>query len=109
MKKVISIICLLLVVFSCAVTKSTPSWSNIGYDGVYIEYCRDTVTYEQLDSVLNSNNIDVKLNNWSKINFYTVNKNNIEQFTYTKYDTLYVVNKLEDNYIFTARCINKDI
>lgn len=111
MKKALIILISIFIVFSCAVT--APSWTNIGSDGVYIENCRDTISYNQIDSVIKSNNIKYDLERWSKISLYNGNVGNndvMTQWTITTgtelSDTIYVITKFSDMdslYIFTKK------
>lgn len=107
MKKIIAFIMAVFIIFSCAVT--APSWTNYGSDGVYVEYCRDTLSYDQLDSALNSHALNPSLNNWTVMKFYTLDKSELTQYVYTKSDTTYIINKTGFDYIFTARRLNKNI
>ena len=105
MKKIFIIILSIFIIFSCGITKST--WCDIGFEGSYIEFCRDTVKIDQLDSVMISNNINTELKNWSNMDFYTPEKEKISQYTYVKSDTVYVISEIDSTYIFTGKCINK--
>lgn len=105
MKKILAIIISLFIVFSCGIF--APTWTEIGQEGTYIEYCNDTLAVEQLDSTLNSHNINVTFDKWSLMKFYSPDKEELIQFTYTKSDTIYVITKDNDKYIFTAKCLNK--
>ena len=107
MKKIIAFIMAVFIVFSCAVT--APSWTNYGSDGVYVEYCRDTVDFLQLDSTIKSHGITSSMNEWSVIRYYTPDLDEMTQFVCTKSDTTYVINKTDSLYIFTARRLNKNI
>ena len=107
MKKIIAFIMAAFIIFSCAVT--APSWTNYGSDGVYAEYCRDTVDFLQLDSTIKSHGITSSMNEWSVIRYYTPDLDEMTQFVYTKSDTTYVINKTDSLYIFTARRLNKNI
>jgi hypothetical protein len=109
MKKLIATLVILIIgfiIYSCAV--SAPSWSNIGSERVYIEDCRDTFKIEQLDSALKTHCINPSLKEWSTMKYYTPEKEEMNQFVYTKNDTSYVINKINsDNYIFYRRYLNK--
>jgi uncharacterized protein YxeA len=105
MKKIIAFIVSILIVFSCAI--STPSWTNIGSDKVYIENYRDTVEFVELDSILNTHNIHPTSTEWSTMKYYTPEKEEMTQFVYTKKDTTFIVNKTIDGYIFLMRYLNK--
>ena len=105
MKKIVAFITAVFIVFSCAVT--APSWTNYGYDGVYIEYCRDTLSYDQLDSTLTSHRLTPTWNEWATMKYYSPEREEMIQFTYTKLDTTYVISKTDSIYVFTAKCLNK--
>ena len=102
MKRIIAILTTLLIVFviySCAV--SMPSWTNIGSEKVYIEDCRDTLEFEELDSVLSKNGIYPLDSEWTIIKYYTPEKEEMTQFVYSVKDTTYVINKTDsEDYIF---------
>ena len=106
MKKIIAFIMMAFIVFSCAVT--APSWTNYGSDGVYVEYCRDTLSYVQLDSTLNKNDIHPFNKKWDTIKYYNSNGDEITQFVHSKNDTTFIVNKINSkDYIFIKRYLNK--
>ena len=107
MKKIIAFIMAAFIIFSCAVT--APSWTNYGSDGVYVEYCRDTLSYDQLDSALASHRLTPTWDEWATMKYYSPEKDEMTQFTYTKSDTTYVINKTDSLYIFIARRLNKNI
>lgn len=107
MKRIIAIITIItsvILVFSCAI--SSPNWIDYGQEGVYIEYCRDTITHDELDSVLASHKINPNWNEWSVIKYYEPDYDEMTQFTFTSSDTTYTINKTRSTYIFTARCLN---
>ena len=104
MKKVIIIlsIAISLLIYSCSV--SNPSWTNIGYDRVYIENCRDTLDFKELDSTLRANGIHPIDKKWTTMKYYTPEKDEMTQFVYTKKDTTFIINKINStDYIFFKR------
>lgn len=106
MKKIVAFIISIILVISCAV--SYPSWKNIGGPGVYVESVRDTIEFVQLDSILKRNNIHPTVNEWTTMRYYTPEKNELTQFVYTRKDTTYIVNKIDNkNYVFVKRYLNK--
>lgn len=109
MKKIanaLKIFVLSFFIYSCAV--SNPSWTNIGSERVYIENCRDTLKFEQLDSVLRNYEIHPTGTEWSTMKYYTVEKDEMTQFVYTKNDTTFIINKINNNdYVFLMRYLNK--
>ena len=105
MKKTVACIVAVLMIFSCGIT--SPSWMNYGSDGVYIEYCRDTLSYDQLDSALISHRLTPTWDEWTIMKYYSPERDEMTQFTYTKSDTTYVISKIDSTYIFTAKCLNK--
>lgn len=108
MKKLIAFIISIILIISCAI--SYPSWKNIGSPGVYVESARDTIEFAQIDSVLGYYNIHPTLNEWTTIRYYTPEKNEVTQFVYTKKDTTYIVNKIDNkNYVFVKRYLNKPV
>lgn len=105
MKKLISVILILLISFSCSVT--TPSWTNIGHERVYIENCRDTLDFRGLDSTLKANGIHPLDKEWTTMRYYTPEKEEMTQFVYTKKDTTFIINKINStDYIFIKRYLN---
>lgn len=108
MKKIISLLLVICLTFSCAITTVSPSWSNIGSERVYIENCRDTLEFEQLDSVLRSQQIHPSLAEWTTMKYYNPDKEEMTQFVYTKKDTTYIVNKINNtDYVLFKRYLNK--
>lgn len=107
MKRIISILLILIVgIYSCSVYK--PSWTNIGYDRVYIENCRDTLNFKELDSTLRANEIHPIDEEWTTMKYYTPEKDEMTQFVYTKKDTTFIINKINStDYIFFKRYLNK--
>lgn len=102
MKKFIFAIITIVLFIGCAVT--TPSWTNIGSDGVYIETHRDTIQFNQLDSLLKSHNIKPTLEEMAVMYFHNSNEDFITQYTYTRgQDTIYVITSINDSYVFTKR------
>lgn len=102
MKKFILILVTISLLIGCAVTK--PSWTNIGSDGIYIETHRDTIHFNQLDSLLKSHNIKPTLDEMAVMYFSNSDEDFIAQYTYTKgQDTIYVITDINDSYVFTRR------
>lgn len=102
-KRLIATLIIFLTI-SCAVT--TPSWQQIGSDKIQVELCRDTVTYEQLDSLCNAHKINPTVEEWSSMVYY--NKESAEamnQYIYTcGPDTLYTITNFGgEKCIFTIR------
>lgn len=107
MKRLISILTIILIAFSCAVT--TPSWTNIGSEGVYIENCRDTVSFNQLDSICDSHKITRNLSDWSIMNYYNSKDDMMSQWTYIRNtDTIYTITHTDSTYIFTMKSIQNN-
>lgn len=95
---------IIFLTIGCAVT--APSWYNIGSEKTAIELCRDTVTYEQLDSVCKSHEIYPSSEEWSTMTYYSKElKDEMNQFIYTcGADTLYTITNFgDDQFIFTMR------
>ena len=115
MKKILAVIISLFIVFSCAITKYSPSWIDISTNGVYVEYCKDTLTYDQLDSVLRVHDIKPSKEEVHMIKYYNIeNDYQMSQFVYNKYakrsnviDTTFIINNFDDKYILTIRAFNK--
>lgn len=106
MKRIIAILFIIIGLYSCSI--SNPSWTNIGSERVYIENCRDTLNYSQLDSAIRANHIYPSISGWSSMRYFDDNKNELMQFTYTKKDTTYIVNKINaEDYVFIKRYLNK--
>lgn len=108
MKKIIAILLmtLSLLIYSCSI--SNPSWTNIGSERVYIENCRDTLNFEELDSTLRANVIHPIGEKWTTIKYYTPEMDEMTQFIYTKKDTTFIVNKINStDYVFFKRYLNK--
>lgn len=115
MKKILAIFILLFLMFSCSVVTEAPSWTNIGRDGVYIEYYQDTLSLQQLDSTLKSHKIKPSHTEWDYIKYYNIeNKEEMMQFVYNKYakgtkdiDTTFIVDNYKDEFILKIRVFNK--
>lgn len=112
MKKIILTIISVLMLFSCGV--STPPWAEYSSNGVYVECYYDTLTLDQLDSVLSHNDINPNKEEWNIIKYYNRdNEDDMMQFVYTKYgkrqdpDTTYIINNFDDMYILSIRTLNK--
>lgn len=109
MKKIITILSILTLgffIYSCSI--SNPSWTNIGSERVYIENCRDTLDFRQLDSTLRENGIHPSEKEWTTMKYYNLEKDEMTQFVYTLKDTTYIVNKINnEDYVFLKRYLNK--
>lgn len=95
---------IIFLTIGCAVT--APSWYGIGSEKTAIELCRDTVTYEQLDSVCKSHGIYPSEEEWSTMTYYNKeSKEAMHQYVYTRgQDTLYTITNFGgEKCIFTMR------
>lgn len=105
MKKIViilSVIVLGFFIYACSISKN--SWSDIGSDAIYVEYCRDTLDSNQLDSALRTHNVHPDISEWSTMKYYSPYKEEMHQFIYTKNDTTFIINKInDDDYIFFVR------
>ena len=84
-KNVITFIISLIIIVSCATTKTL--WVNIGRDGVYVNACNDTISIRQLDSIMNAHNHNYY--NWPKAIY--IGQDTIMQYTRVKGDTIFSV------------------
>lgn len=103
LKRIIVTLIIFLTI-GCAVT--TPSWYSIGSEKTAVELCRDTVTYEQLDSICKSHEIYPSEEEWSSIIYYNKDSNEaMNQYVYTRgRDTLYTITNFGgEKCIFTMR------
>ena len=108
MKKIIVLLTIALSVFIYSCSISNPSWTNIGSERVYIENCRDTLDFRQLDSTLRENGIHPSEKEWTTMKYYNLEKGEMTQFVYTLKDTTYIVNKINnEDYVFLKRYLNK--
>lgn len=93
---------IIFLTIGCAVT--APSWYSIDSEKSTVELCRDTVTYEQLDSVFKSHKIYPSEEEWSTIIYYNKDsKEAMNQYVYTRgQDTLYTITNFgSEKCIFT--------
>lgn len=103
LKRIIVTLIIFLTI-GCAVT--APSWYNIGSEKTAVELCRDTVTYEQLDSVCKSHGIYPSEEEWSTMIYHNKeSKETMNQYMYTRgQDTLYTITNFGgEKCIFTMR------
>lgn len=103
MKKLLAILVSIFIVVSCAVM-TVPS--NVrSQDGTFVECCRDTVTFDKLDSVCRSHNVRPTQEELAIMMYYVQYDEDLpNQWTYTKNsDTLFVITGIDGMYIFTKQ------
>lgn len=85
MKQFITFVVSMFIIVSCV---TTPLWTNIGRNGVYVNICNDTLNIENFNSMMTLRGIDY--HKWPKgVHVGTVDT--ITQYTYIKGDTTFNV------------------
>ena len=107
MKKLITII-LIFLTLSCGTLSNTNRWYEIGSDNVQVELCRDTVSYQQLDSICMYHNIRPSQDDWISMRYYNTENELMNQYVYVEYpNILYTITNFgDDRYIFVVRELN---
>lgn len=107
MKRIIAFVVTLFIIISCATT--TPLWTTIGRDGVYVNVCTDTLTTTQFNSMMKQRNINYYV--WPK-SLYVGKTDTITQYTRVAGDSIFSVTistARKDTCIYNVRCFKEII
>lgn len=107
MKRFITFVVTMFIIISCATT--TPLWTTIGRDGVYVNVCTDTLTTTQFNSIMEQRNVNYYL--WPK-SVYMGSVDTITQYTKVAGDSIFSVTistAHKDTCIYNVRCFKEII